>query len=86
MSRTNFLSFVEEFIFDPKYTDYTAGRIEVHPEDSDTGYATEEIRYFTDKRDEFSRFRDQFDYETVSDEALADIRRIVAERFYEEPK
>lgn len=79
-----FISFVEEGIFNPAYLAYVGGRIEVY----DTrvrkdGYASEEIRFFTKKVDEYHRYRDRWDMASLTDAELNKMRSFVEENFHE---
>ena len=82
MSKPYFLSFIEEAVMNPKYGDYIAGRIEVYKEPG--MYDIEEIRFFTNKQDEYFKFRDTWDFEDVSQAELDEIRKTAKEDFYEE--
>ena len=75
------VSFVEEFIFDPAYADYVAGRIEVY---GDGPYAEREIRFFTKRTDEFYEFRDKWDLKDLTEKQLKRFEREVQERYQEE--
>lgn len=77
-----FLSFVKEGIMNPnpKYDGYVAGRIEVW---SDGPYDVDEIRYFTNKLDEFRRFSEGLDFKRVDKKELERIKKHVTERFYD---
>lgn len=77
-----FISFIEEFWqMKPQYKDYIIGRVEVYgPKDF---YASEEIRFRTDKQDEFYKFREKWDFKDISKRELIQIRAIVREKFYD---
>jgi len=77
-----FLSFVAEFIMNPEYENYTGGRLEVYGKDDE--YAREEIRFFTDRENEFRKFRDKWDFEKVGPKTLEKIRAKIKSNFYEE--
>ena len=78
-----FLSFVEEAVMNPKYKDYVAGRIEVFKDP--IPYDIEEIRFFTKNLDEYYEFREKWDLSLeVSEAELNEIKKIVAEKFYDE--
>jgi hypothetical protein len=81
MSHTYFLSFVEEFVMNSNFAGYVAGRIEVTPDDSETGYASEEIRFFTKDVAAFYAFRDKYDFEDVDVTTLDLIRATAAREF-----
>mgnify|MGYP000870000705 FL=1 len=76
-----FISFVEEFIFNPKYQDYIAGRVEIYLRKSQ--YDIDELRFFTKKIKKFHRFRDKWDLEEVSEKQLEKIRKIIEKEFNE---
>jgi hypothetical protein len=76
MKKNIYISFIEEGIMHPDYWGYVAGRIEVHrPEDK--GYHSEEIRFFTDEREKFEAFRDEYDMKEVSEDELKAIEKVV---------
>ena len=77
--RKHFLSFIEESILNPDYAGYVGGRIEVHSDSS--GYASNEIRFFTMKVDEFRTFRNRWDFKDVTDKQLAAIEKRITEEF-----
>lgn len=66
-----YLSFIEEAV-NQDYEGYVGGRVEVW---GDGQYAEEEIRFFTDKREEFWEFREVWDFEYVNDWMLKHLRR-----------
>ena len=74
-SKRWFLSFVEEAVLnpDPKYDGFIGGRVEVTGTGSD--YPDEEIRFFTNKRSDFYRIRDLYDFREVSAKELEQLRR-----------
>lgn len=72
-----FLDFVEEFWQGQIVK--TMGRVEVY-DDADK-YAIEEIRWATDRIEEFSEFRDKWDFKDVSQKILDKIRKILDEKF-----
>ena len=76
-----FISFVEEFIFNPKYQDYIAGRVEIYLRKSQ--YDIDELRFFTKKIKKFNHFRNKWDLEEVSEKQLKKIRKIIAKEFNE---
>ena len=77
------VSFVGEHIFDPAYSDYVAGRIEVY---GDGPYAEREIRFFTKRTEEFYEFRDRRDLKDLTEEQLAQFEREVQEKYQEGPR
>ena len=81
MTPKKMVSFVEEFIFDPAYSDYIAGRIEIH---GDGPYAEREIRFFTKRRDEFYEFRDRWDLQDLSKKQLKRFEFEVRAKYLEE--
>jgi hypothetical protein len=60
------ISFVEEAVMNPQWDGYIGGRIEVTPDGSPFGHASEEIRFFTNKVDEFSLFCEKYDFKDVA--------------------
>jgi hypothetical protein len=81
MDREYFISFVEEAVMNRDYAGYVAGRIEVTPDDSPSGYASEEIRFFTKNTAAFYAFRDKYDFEDVDKATLDTIRKTATEQF-----
>ena len=79
MTKKYFVSFIEEGILNPDYKGYVAGRVEVNLEGA--VYAVEEIRFLTDKRDEFYRFREKWDFKDVDQEELDEVRTTIKERY-----
>ena len=72
--KTFFLSFVEECVMDPAYSDeFIGGRIEVYEIGSEK-YAIEEIRFLTKKQDEYHRLRARYDFEDVTAKGLERLR------------
>jgi|YelNatPaOPRAMG01_1025707.scaffolds.fasta_scaffold09160_15 hypothetical protein len=76
-----FISFVEEFIFNKRYKNYVAGRVEVY--DSKGPYDIDEFRFFTKRREKFYRFRDKWDFKHVSKKQLSAIKGVVKRYFNE---
>ena len=74
-----FLSFVEEMVFNPDFKNYVGGRVEVFIEEEE--YDIEEIRFFTNKRKEFRKFRNEWDFKDVSAKQLNQIRQIIQKKF-----
>ena len=59
------LSFVEEAIKNPKYKGWAAGRMEVlRPDES--AYSIDEIRFFTPRNDEWTKFVDEYDCKDIN--------------------
>jgi hypothetical protein len=81
-----FISFVEEAVMNPKWAGYIGGRIEVYSDDSTSGYATDEIRFFTKKVDDFYAFREKYDFKDVDETTLNLIRKIATLVFMEPVK
>lgn len=80
-----FIQFVEEFWqMKPKYRDYRIGRVEVTKLDEE--YAGEEIRFLTNKIDEFLKFRTKWDFKYITAKRLEWIRTIVDDKFFEHRK
>lgn len=76
-----FISFVEYGIMNRKYMDtHVGGRIEVFGPKSQ-GYAQEEIGYFTDKKDRYLAFRDQWDFKWVTEDELNYIKDYILSHF-----
>jgi len=72
--KTYFISFVEECVMDPAYSDeHVGGRIEVYEIGSDQ-YAIEEIRFFTNNQKEYHKLRDRWDFEDVTAKGLERLR------------
>ena len=79
--KTFFLSFVEECVMDPAYSDeFIGGRIEVYEMGADK-YAIEEIRFFTKKLKEFYRLREKWDFEEVTAKELERLRKKITGLF-----
>ena len=76
------LNFTEEFIMNPKYEGYVAGRIEVHVKSEP--YSIDEIRYFTNKPD-FYKFREKWDWKKLSKRKLKKFEKKVKEEFHDVP-
>jgi hypothetical protein len=81
MAITYFVSFVGEAVMNRDFADYIAGRTEVTPSVSVTGYPTEEIRWLTKRVDEFEAFRDKWDFKDVNQKTLDMIRDTTARKF-----
>lgn len=75
------LSFVEEAVRNPKYSGWVAGRMEVLKPD-ESSYSTDEIRFFTPRNAEWTKFVDKYDCEDVYKNELDDVIKIVKEKFY----
>ena len=75
-----FLSFVEEGIFNPKYQEYTAGRMEIW--DDVSQYDIDEIRFFTKDKD-FWKFREKWDFKEVEKKQLDIIIKILENKYYD---
>jgi len=76
-----FLNFIEEVIFNPKYSGYVAGRIEIW--DDKHAYSIEEIRFFAKKSKEWEKFRDKWDFKDVNNLQIKRIKNIVKEKYHE---
>ena len=76
-----FLNFIEEAIFNPKYSGYVAGRIEIW--DDKHAYNIEEIRFFTNKSKEWEKFSDKWDFKDVNNLRIKKIKNIVKEKYHE---
>jgi len=69
-----FLSFVEECVMDPAYSDeFIGGRIEVYEIGSEK-YAIEEIRFLTKNQKEYHRLREKWDFEDATAKELERLR------------
>lgn len=77
------ISFIEEGVLNPDYRGYVAGRVEVGVENEP--YAVEEIRFLTDRREEFHAFREKWDLRDVNQEQLDEIRNAIKEKYYDSP-
>ncbi len=75
---------VEEGIMNEKYFNFVGGRVEIlddkHP------YSIDEIRFFTNKKEEWNKFREKWDFEEVSKKQLKQITKIVKNNFYQVEK
>lgn len=78
-----FLSFIEEAVMNPRYEGYTAGRLEIYDDANGGPYALREVRFFTRDQDGFSRFRNKWDFKTVSEKRLAGIEAEIKLHFYD---
>ena len=76
------LSFVEESVQNPNYTGWAAGRIEVIKPNK-SSYSVDEIRFFTPRSDEWTKFVDEHDSKDVNKVELDTITKIVKEKFYQ---
>ena len=72
-----FLSFIEEAVLNPDWAGYVGGRVEVTRAGED--YASEEIRFFTNKLSDFYRLRDELDFKEVSAGKLEQLRKELAD-------
>ena len=72
--KTFFLSFVEECVMDPAYSDeFIGGRIEVYEIGSEK-YAIEEIRFLTKNQKEYHRLREKWDFEDATAKEMERLR------------
>ena len=76
-SKKYFLSFIEEAVMNPDWAGYVGGRVEVTKAGED--YASEEIRFFTNKLSDFYRLRDELDFKEVSAGKLEQLRKELAD-------
>ena len=76
-SKKYFLSFIEEAVLNPDYEGYVGGRVEVTKAGED--YASEEIRFFTNKLSDFYRLRDELDFKEVSAAQLQRLKKTLNE-------
>ena len=72
-----FLSFIEEAVMNPDWAGYVGGRVEVTKAGED--YASEEIRFFTNKLSDFYRLREELDFKEVSAGKLEQLRKELAD-------
>lgn len=78
-----FVSFIEEAVMNPECYGYIGGRIEIYgPKDH---YAREEIRWFTNKREAFYDFREEYDFDRHSALVLHGIIGLVRCYFNDSP-
>ena len=73
--RNIFINFIEEFRPGQR-EGYIMGRLEI---DNDK----KEDRFFTNKEEEFNKFRERWDFRYVTKERLEKIRKIIKEKFME---
>lgn len=74
-----FLSFVEECIMDPVYSDeYVGGRVEVYEIGGTSQYAIEEIRFLTKKLSAYHQLRGRWDFEDATVKELEALRAKIA--------
>jgi hypothetical protein len=85
-----FISFVEEFGGNPKFNDWTFGRIEVHypnghPEQNQWGYHEEEIRLIVrpEKREQYYDFSEHWDFMHVTEYHYHWLKDFVAREYYD---
>jgi len=78
-----FLSFVEEAVMNPQFAGYIGGRVEIIPDDSATGYSSEEIRFFTKDTDGFYALREKWDFIEVNEKSLDELRRTIGEKYFD---
>jgi hypothetical protein len=81
-----FISFVEEAVMNPAWAGFIGGRIEVTPDNSKSGHASEEIRFFTKDVKSFNQFRELYDFKEVDKTTLDLIRKIATLVFMEPVK
>lgn len=82
--RTYMLNFVEEGIYNPDYYGYRGGRVEII--DKDHQYQIAEYRFLTNKVDEFSKFRDEFDFEWITLKELKKFKKVLELEYHEKVK
>lgn len=70
---------------DPVYKDWTEGRIEIRTV-NDSGHANDEIRYCTQKTDEWFKFQEKYSGKWVTADELEIIKKIVETKFKKSPK
>ena len=79
-----YLSFVEECVFNPKFSDWVMGRVEVYDyEKRQDGFAIDEIRFQTTNREEFWSFRDEYDLIEMTRKDCLQVIEEIEKRFYE---
>ena len=79
MSERYFVSFVEEY-WRRQLPNTTMGRIEVRDDDI-SPYAIEEIRWATDKVEEFAWFRERWDFRDIMPYHLEWLREYVGRKY-----
>ena len=73
IAKKYFINFIEEAVMNPKYKGFVGGRVEIIPDGEH--YASEEIRFFTNKLSDFYRIRDLYDFKEVGANKLEKMRR-----------
>lgn len=79
------LSFVEmgwadPSMIDPRYKDWTAGRVEIHTYESE--FEIDEKHFCTPHTDEWSNFAERHDGKWLSKEELDQVVKTLKEKFY----
>lgn len=77
LRRKYYLSVVREVIFNPKYKEYTAGRIEVWH--TDYCYDVDEQRFFTKRHKEFYEKVDKIEYKMLTKKKVDKILKSLEE-------
>lgn len=70
---------------DPKYDGYIGGRIEVYDNEKNSPYASEEIRFFTKKQDEFNKLREKWEFKNLDEKKLDKLKNHVGENYRDRP-
>ncbi len=76
------LSFVEEAVRNPEYSGWIAGRMEII-KPAESSHSIDEVRFFTPRNDEWTKFMDEYDGKDVDKTELDEIIKIVKEKFYQ---
>lgn len=76
------LLFVEEVIQNPKYKNWSAGRMEIRIPD-EKPHSTSEVRFFTPRNSEWTQFIDKYNGKDVDEKAVDEAIKMVKEKFYQ---
>lgn len=81
-----FVSFIEEFWMgrDPKYEDWTEGRMEIYDNFGDSPWAIDEIRFCNNESD-WWEFRERWDFKNLSPKQLALLVSVIEWRYCNPP-
>lgn len=74
-----FISFIEEGVMNPDYSDCIGGRVEIH--NNEIGKEIEEIRFLTKRQYLFSLFRDIIDFQELYGKEILSLRKYIEARF-----
>jgi len=84
--KTFYLNFVEEFVLNPDYEGYRAGRVEIFQETpQESPYAIDEYRFFypREKEKAFDIFRDKWDFKSLNEEELIKFKEFLQKEYYD---